>query len=522
MGSQGSLAQYRWAARRCAARDYAGGASTTADLELIRVRESLLGTHYWYQQTYRGLPVLGGYYARHVDPMGREFLVRDGRLQVGALTSTVPSVPRSRAATAATMRAEGHTRRADLAVLPGTRHAWFGRSPGPRPPRTDASLWMPARARSSRWRPDQGGHGIGAGVRSEPRGHAQDESLTDQNDADYAALQPAYKDVSLAQLDGSGFLIGDFANIALKKNRAAFSSSLTFSFGRTDDRFEQVMAYYDATQAQTYIQSLGFTNVNNESQDFITDKFHGDNSFYIPSQDTISLGSGGVDDAEDAEVTWHEYGHAIQDDQVPRFGTSNPAGSIGEGFGDYWAFTMSQQADSPDTAITPLACIADWDSVSYTSTEPHCLRRVDTDKTMADNDPKGDVHANGEIWSRACTTSTRGWGRTRPTPSSSRRNSSSPPIPRSRRQRKPVGTAQRLSGRAPRRYAARRSRPEGSSKPGPHLDISSTSPASRSIISSRPDSSGRRLPTMQPRTSRKVLTASSARSPRAAQSAGIR
>jgi hypothetical protein len=52
--------------------------------------------------------------------------------------------------------------------------------------------------------------------------------------------------------------------------------------------------------------------------------------------------------------------------------------------------------------------------------------------------------------------------------------------------------------------------------------ISSTSPASRSIISSRPDSSGRRLPTMQPRTSRKVLTASSARSPRAAQSAGIR
>ena len=64
--------------------------------------------------------------------------------------------------------------------------------------------------------------------------------------------------------------------------------------------------------------------MNNESQDFITDKFHGDNSFYIPRQDTISLGSGGVDDAEDAEVTWHEYGHAIQDDQVPRFGTSNP------------------------------------------------------------------------------------------------------------------------------------------------------------------------------------------------------
>jgi len=387
------------------------GASTTADLELIRVRESLLGTHYWYQQTYRGLPVLGGYYARHVDPMGRDFLVRDGRLQVGALTSTVPSVPRSRAATAATMRAEGHARRADLAVLPGdpARLVWAVSETSPS---SDRRVLVDARSGTVLAVEDLIKEATGSGRVFDPNPVVtlQDESLTDQNDADYAALQPAYQNVPLAQLDGSGFLIGDFANIALKKNRAAFSSSLTFSFGRTDDRFEQVMAYYDATQAQTYIQSLGFTNVNNESQDFITDKFHGDNSFYIPSQDKISLGAGGVDDAEDAEVTWHEYGHAIQDDQVPRFGTSNPAGSIGEGFGDYWAFTMSQ-ADSPDTAVTPLACIADWDSVSYTSTEPHCLRRVDTNKTMADNDPKGDVHANGEIWSRALYDINQGLGR---------------------------------------------------------------------------------------------------------------
>ena len=64
--------------------------ASTGDLKLIRVRESLLGTHYWYQQTYRGLPVLGGYYARHVDRKGREFLVQDGRRQVVALNSTVP------------------------------------------------------------------------------------------------------------------------------------------------------------------------------------------------------------------------------------------------------------------------------------------------------------------------------------------------------------------------------------------------------------------------------------------------
>src|SRR6185503_6154686 len=109
---------------------------------------------------------------------------------------------------------------------------------------------------------------------------------------------------------------------------------------------------------------------------------------------------------------WHEYGHAIQDDQVPNFGSNLSAGSIGEGFGDYWAFTMTQ-ADSPDTATTPLACIADWDSISYTSGTPHCLRRVDTNLTMANYDPRGDVHDNGQIWSRALRDVNLALGRTK-------------------------------------------------------------------------------------------------------------
>ena len=37
-----------------------------------------------------------------------------------------------------------------------------------------------------------------------PVAQLQDESLTDQKDADYAALQPAYKNVTLTNLDGSG------------------------------------------------------------------------------------------------------------------------------------------------------------------------------------------------------------------------------------------------------------------------------------------------------------------------------
>src|SRR5574340_8013 len=46
-----------------------------------------------------------------------------------------------------------------------------------------------------------------------PVAYLQDQSLTDQKDADYAALQPAYVEVQLTNLDGSGYLVGDWANI---------------------------------------------------------------------------------------------------------------------------------------------------------------------------------------------------------------------------------------------------------------------------------------------------------------------
>ena len=160
------------------------------------------------------------------------------------------------------------------------------------------------------------------------------------------------------------------------------------------------MAYYWATEAQKYIQSLGFGStrraVNKESQDIRTGQIGIDNSFFWDKHDLLRFGKGGVDDAEDAEVILHEYGHAIQDSEVAGFGVGPEAGGIGEGFGDYWAVTVSNViAPTPDAP-----CVADWDSVSYTSTTPHCLRRVDTNAHYPE-DLGDEVHANGLIWSRA-------------------------------------------------------------------------------------------------------------------------
>jgi Zn-dependent metalloprotease len=162
------------------------------------------------------------------------------------------------------------------------------------------------------------------------------------------------------------------------------------------------MGYYWVTQAQRYIQSLGFgstrPDVNKRQQLLRINQFGGDNSFYREGTGklTITLGKGGVDDAEDAEVIVHEYGHSVQDNQVPGFGSTPEAGAIGEGFGDYLAVTVSEHF--APTADEP--CVADWDSISYTATTPHCLRRVDGNKHYPE-DLADEVHADGEIWSRA-------------------------------------------------------------------------------------------------------------------------
>jgi hypothetical protein len=134
--------------------------------------------------------------------------------------------------------------------------------------------------------------------------------------------------VALTNLDGSGFLRGDYATVVSETGNPAYSPTNTFRHTRHQDEFEQVMAYYWITQAQRYIHSLGF--------------------------------------------------------------------------GDYWAVTVGDVVESALGVPTraPLACVADWDAVSYTSTVPHCLGRVDQDLHFP-ADLSGEVHHDGQIWSRA-------------------------------------------------------------------------------------------------------------------------
>jgi hypothetical protein len=248
--------------------------------------------------------------------------------------------------------------------------------------------------------------GSGSVFVSNPVQSLGDESLTDQKDADAAVPAAAYHVVTLTNLDGSGFLRGDYANVVSETGNPAFSSTNTFSYTRHQDEFEQVMAYYWITEAQKYIHSLGFGEtrrpIDNQPQRVRINQLGADNSFATDHpKNELRFGKGGVDDAEDAEVILHEYGHAIHFSQDFSF-ASEEAGAISEGFADYWAVTVSdvvsQRLGVPEQE--PLPCVADWDATSYTSTVPHCLRRVDLNLHYP-GDLNGEVHHDGQIWSRA-------------------------------------------------------------------------------------------------------------------------
>ena len=249
------------------------------------------------------------------------------------------------------------------------------------------------------------GPGVGTGTGRvffpNPVAQLQDQTLTDQKDADYPALQPAYRQVTLTDLDGSGFLHGRWATIVSETGNPAYSPTNTFLYNRHQDEFEQVMAYYWVTEAQKYIQSLGFDGVhrravNMQPQRIRINQWGQDNSFATDHpRNELRFGKGGVDDAEDAEVILHEYGHAVHFSQGFVFG-SEEADAISEGFADYLAVDVTNiLAPTPDAP-----CVADWDSVSYTATVPHCLRRVDGTKHYPE-DLVGEEHRDGEIWSAA-------------------------------------------------------------------------------------------------------------------------
>jgi subtilisin-like proprotein convertase family protein len=221
--------------------------------------------------------------------------------------------------------------------------------------------------------------------------------LADSSDNNYEALTAARFDMILEDLDppqgGNYYLSGPYVNTSPTSNRAYEEDPNGFHYNRQDDRFEEVVVYYQISACHSFYESLGFDNIMNFSIGVDVNGTTDDNSWYSPWNRQLTFGSGGVDDGEDTDVVIHEYGHATQYDQVPSWGQTHEGGSMGEGFGDYLSVAFAH----PVFNDWDEAKVFDWDANPVDNFWPG--RRVDRNKHYPE-DMSGSVHADGEIWSR--------------------------------------------------------------------------------------------------------------------------
>ena len=190
-------------------------------------------------------------------------------------------------------------------------------------------------------------------------------------------------------LVNADFIISEFS---LPFTNPANSATDSFDFTRNLTEFEDVNAFYHLNNFKSYWESLGFTNLASE---VILVDAHGnngaDNSFFTPtSPPRLVFGEGGVDDAEDADVIIHEYGHAISAFAAPETNSGDERRALDEGFGDYLATTYSRQYDNFEANK-----VFSWDGHN----EFWAGRISNSNKTKLDLSSNQNIYFNGEIWS---------------------------------------------------------------------------------------------------------------------------
>jgi Zn-dependent metalloprotease len=387
-----------------------------SDLQLVKLSESVTGYHVFWQQTYQGIPVHGGMLGVHIDPTGRIHALANSYVPDVFVATLRPSVSSEQVYQQMLAELGANADRISLFddpqqvlviyVAADSAHlAWQITIPAREPLGTWEAFWDAQTGERISPLVDRNYYADGTGRAFIPNAVVATgiETLRDQFDSASAVPDSAYSTVTLLGLDGSGFLNGPFVNTRLTRSRVQ-RSNLDFSdLDRSDGGFEEVEAYWAIDAAQRYIQSFEIFGAGNYSLEVDAHGLVEDNSFYASRGNGTGLlrfGDGGVDDAEDAEIVWHEYGHALLDNQVPNINQNFDG--MGEGFGDYWAATMSTLFPSANRARYDPA-VGEWDATSYrpaNANNPPLLRRVDTNAHYPE-DRSGDPHVTGMIWSRA-------------------------------------------------------------------------------------------------------------------------
>ncbi|MDX6587675.1 MAG: hypothetical protein QOI31_2148 [Solirubrobacterales bacterium] len=243
----------------------------------------------------------------------------------------------------------------------------------------------------------------------------------DHKDKDTAKLTSLRTPVTLENLDPGNCLSGLYVSSRLGKGKGKEVCKPSRNWNavtRADDRFEALMGYFHIDTIQTYMHSIGLTgptDVHPGRIVSIANNLADDQSFYSTIDEKMHYGAGKVDDAEDGDVIVHEFGHAIQDNQVPGYGVGDQARAIGEGFGDF--MSALNTFISPGVVDLDAAeyCIFDWDGTSgyggpgvrpcgRLATGVNAFGSTDTFEDAKDTCKIGgghlEVHCLGEVWAQ--------------------------------------------------------------------------------------------------------------------------
>ncbi len=412
------------------------------DLKIANVKSGLSRTVTRFQQTFDKHPVLNAFVSIHQRSSGRVATVHSSYLSDPIIAGVANPVIAREAAEAIAfegIRQLSKVSSPELLAKTSAELSWY-----PVDGRSVTLVWA-VKTRSGKPLGDfytlvdadtgvrlkqenQTAFAVGTGMTHVPNPIQTSGILGLKDNADAASLILDGQRIAVGLLglaEGTTLLKGEFVDLASYKTPTcprlngqcpdAKNASRAYAYTRNQPEFEQVVVYNAVDSVQRYLRDiLGFHDAQGKStiRNFPTlanaHWYAADNSFYSPFADNgrgaLHFGDGGVDDAEDADLIAHEFGHAIQHDQNPGcfpggsyLPQKNEAGAIGEGFSDYFAASFYAKKGAPTHQA---ACVGEWDSTSYRSTLPTCLRRVDGGKHYP-NDLGGEVHADGEIWSAA-------------------------------------------------------------------------------------------------------------------------
>ncbi len=403
-------------------RSFSKIADPSLDFSLERLESVPGGSHLRYQQTYRGIPVFRADVVISLDETNTIGMVINNVHSDVALESTEPSLSASSAAQIASAalntdnREIGTRDAAELMIYPaedGRNRLAYRVTMTRENPLGDWEVFVDAMTGEVLNREDlfvsfsERVQGSGYVYLTDPLSAARkfynSAGFTDNSDADTDSLTYYRSLVTLDSLtleDGLFKLRGPYVNVTDIESPAdpTFFTAVmpdSFRYTRSQQEFEAVNVYYHATKSYRRLLELGFANETLAQLRIDPHGFQGqDNSHYSPTGNWIGMGEGGVDDAEDADVIWHEYGHAINYNLVPTWG-GGESGSLGEGYGDYWAASYSRSLQQWQPGDMQLDWIFNWDGHN-----PFWMGRVDNDSRTY---PFAGLpmHSAGQIWNAA-------------------------------------------------------------------------------------------------------------------------